>query len=139
MIQDHVVSLELSKQLYEAGIKIKSEFWWVEWVKFPNGERYEPIEPELLAKDSYRLRGNFNSLKYPASLSSELGELLPNWIKDGKWQLVITKASLHKGMWRLVYENRDRVIPEPEIIIEDVTEANARAKMLLYLKEKGLI
>ena len=63
----HVTSLEIAKQLAEAGIVIESEFWWVEdnpedWVLVPKGwTNIEMSRPK----------------KYPAPIATELLERLP--------------------------------------------------------------
>jgi hypothetical protein len=120
-IDKHVVSLELAKQLVAAGIVVESEFWWVnisgEWSVFPN----------------YRLEVTGTNEKYPAPLSSELGELLPV-------QITIADETFYflQNKEFVTYHNPNDDDADIWSEIDD-TEANARAKMLLYLKEKGLL
>lgn len=125
MIQDHVTSLELSKQLYEAGIVVESEFWWCNRGVIPN----EYPEWEIMCKHYTRSE----KIKHPAPLSSELGELLPK------------KCSYYPGRdndWCCHYQDGSPAeLSRPFLVHREYsdTEANARAKMLLYLKEKGLL
>lgn len=70
MINQHVVSLELAKQLYEAGIKIESEIWWRETVKPGKG-----IVTRLAQSRGASGKYIANRL-YPAPLFTELLEQL---------------------------------------------------------------
>lgn len=134
MINNHVVSLDLAKQLYEAGIVVDSEFWWRE----QDGEW-------MIAhgKDWY-------GTNYPAPLASELGELLPVYAQFEEESLPF-QIKIEKGIrdvdtdeWEVLYWRYSKtLVSEPEYqeqgrVFAD-TEANARAKCLLYLKEKGLL
>ena len=72
-MKKHVTSLELSKRLKALGVKQESEFYWVEsqinhkWVI----ERKEMVRLEI-----------FGDSATSAFLASELGELLPSYIKE---------------------------------------------------------
>lgn len=138
MIQDHVTSLELSKQLYEAGIKIESEFYhWVTEVEEDGLAWWDISSKGKEPRKGKKVRDYFEDIGrpicYPAPLSSELGELLPDHID----KMDLLSLKWHDKKWNIYYQDKDN-----EKIIDPVsrdTEANARAKMLLYLKEKGLI
>lgn len=120
-LEDQVCSLELANRLKELGIKQHSIcYWW----------QYD--------KDSWHL----TIAVYPTSPKNyisaftvaELGEMLPSWINGH--HLIITKAST----WFLRYRAPSSFIPkEEDPEIEDENEANARAKMLIYLIENALI
>jgi hypothetical protein len=62
----HVTSLEISKQLAEAGIVIESEYGWVGFINDNGGEYFE-VRHE---RDSYPPR-------YPAPIATEILERLP--------------------------------------------------------------
>lgn len=116
MINNHVVSLDLAKQLYEAGIKIESEFWW----------QGNAQKPQVLLKNEHEQAFQNNDFPcYPAPLASELGELLPD--------------SIFTSRFRAVSLNHQVRVECLSHIEEADTEANARAKMLLYLKSKGIL
>lgn len=125
MIQKYVTSFELSKQLYEAEIgidsKTKSVFVWAFTTVFGTGEWM------LQHRESWE--GSKATMRtIPAYLSSELGELLPTGC-------TMDRPRLLDGQWRVIYYlatgHRRQFLAD--------TEANARAKCLLYLKEKGLL
>jgi hypothetical protein len=120
-LEQKVTSLELSKQLYEAGIVVNSEFWW-------DAKRNIIIsgKPEWV---------NEVTTCIPAPLSSELGELLPE--RYHTWKGLPEGLSEGDKWWCVQFS-------EPEFEADNFefsadTEADARAKMLLFLKEKGLI
>lgn len=111
MIEDHVTSLELSKKLKELGVKQESEY---HWKVFYNGQ---PPELSRLTPD----RSN-KFVNYSAFLASELEEMLPDYY------------ATHHG------EDGYRCFGGEKIHSEVAdTEANARAKMLIYLIENGLM
>ena len=117
-LKDQVVNLELSKKLKELGVKQKSLWWWTDYKQ--NGD--------------YRLNYNLgiastHSLSISAFTVAELGEMLPNRIlSSNNWE--------DNGKWR----TQDFMEPakNQEMQYAD-TEANARAKMLIYLIESGKI
>jgi len=95
-LQDQLVNLELSKKLYEAGVREESEFYWVEGLEiaeYPeDGDSYESwlqddslelvnkerAEVAINIKDS----GDYDDVDsvhyYPAYSVAELGEMLPD-------------------------------------------------------------
>ena len=128
MIDNHVVNLELSKQLYKAGINVQSEFYWVfRGMDDENREVWELFSGKEVSADFV------DFTRYPAPLSSELGELLPVILPDDPCDL--ESALPYKtlgGYWRVDLDDEGMLCAEEN-------EANARAKMLLYLKDKGLL
>lgn len=114
-IEKQVTSLELSKRLKELGVEQESLFWWVNY-DYPLGVR----------DDLWNVQGNHVGYKeyYSAFTVAELGEMLPEGIRSSKYQ---RKWICKKGHTRnTYYEYAD-------------TEADARAKMLIYLLENKLI
>jgi len=117
-LENQVVSLELAKKLKELGVKQESLFWWVEKEE---GQMLE-YEPSIVCERDCS-----------AYTVAELGEILP----------------VSFSSWR---EDVDRYICEDEIDLigdyeaggiwhskEAKTEADSRAKMIIYLLENKLI
>jgi len=128
-LENQVSSLELSKKLKELGINQESLFKW-------HGE-----------KNNWEIKlSTETSSNISAFTVAELGEMLPEEInfplKNGKarkWSHSwgTRKCKLHaQGMWVVTYSNyyaRETYKKYAE------TEADARAKMLVYLIENKLI
>lgn len=119
-LEDQVVSLDLAKKLKELGVKQESLFFW----------------------SSIEGKGIFFSDKatwpsaYSAFTAAELGEILPIEIKGHP--LVIRHQAFKEGVaWTINY-----VYPiglTAWLYKYADTEADARAKMLIYLIEQKLI
>ena len=130
-IEDQVVSLELAKKLQELGVKQESHFFFhCAGNRCSIGESRQVMEgqhPEIVLF-------NKNNNTYSAFTVAELGEMLPKGYRSGK------AGNPKKGDYK-VYVNvcysshRDGY---SHTTSED-TEANARAKMLIYLLENNLI
>jgi len=132
-LENQVTSLELSQKLKELGFKQDSLFYW----------------GKLLHKDEYKIFGLGAEIdevtRYSAYTVAELGEMLPNYInipyKNGKTKspnhfLVLKKYPVDKHNWGIRYYRTSRSI---NIEKRADTEADARAKMLIYLKENNLL
>ena len=126
-MENHVVSLELAKQLKNAGVPQVSEFYWViidilddKWSVVPkvNIDNW-PME---------RIES------YSAFLSGELGEMLPEIIKIGGMPRFLYSSKFDNG-WAVQYwRGTDPILKEYE-----ESEADARGLMLLYLLKNNLI
>lgn len=124
-IKKQVVSLSLAKRLKELGVKQESLFWY-EQVKVAGLNQWE--------KD-YQLGFNNNSAPYhngerivSTFTVAELGELLPSdhWTQkaqEGGWKTKET-ISMHSAIAPMFFED---------------TEAEARAKILIYLLESNIL
>lgn len=110
-LENQVVSLDLSKRLKELGVKSPSNFYWDEGDGIEDRLEYSPnhVFLELI----------------PAYTVAELGEMLPTLTTSWKSAL---------GNW--VCEVPPQM--NEENIFAD-TEADARAKMLIYLIENNLL
>lgn len=115
-LENQVVSLELAKKLKELGVKQESLFKYI--ATFPSGE--------------YRISDRYTEtdLSYGADVISaftvaELGEILPEGFRIEKFK---------DNYWCFDKKRRNRMHWE---ISE--TEADARAKCLIYLIENKLI
>lgn len=134
-LQDQVVSLELAKKLDELGVKQDSLFYW--------NKSMSIVFPEpwvVLSEES----GIGKSQICSAFTVAELGELLPARITNPETRnmdfLRFNKGDDykqdHRADWTVEYHTS---FYAPLIRIVADTEANARAKMLVYLIENKLI
>lgn len=124
--RDRVSSLELSKKIKELGVKQDSLFYWVKdfdgckgWQLFVTGQMCGQLDDHYEFSKEHLSGYEF----YSAFTVAELGEMLPEGYmtkREGK-------------RWR----GAGFDIADGSIIAD--TEANARAKMLIYLVDKGKI
>lgn len=130
-LEQQVVSLELSKRLKELGLKHESLYMWA------LDKSGYCMEVRLKRKISFE-RSEF---VYSAFTVAELGEMLPMFVKtDGKENYLSTGV---------ISENkRDKTNRKYFVRIENIgfnglktanTEADARAKMLIFLLENNFI
>lgn len=120
-LSQQVVSLDLSKRLKELGVKQESYFWWVETFN------RSKIITSNQGEDYYR---SVWDERISAFTVAELGEMLPSGISSvrgasGKW-IVYKSAGFDLGITEV-----------PDVKAD--TEADTRAKMLIYLLENNLI
>lgn len=122
-IEDQVCSLELAKRLKELGVEQKSYF------------AYEERENGYL--EIFHSKATSCANKYYSAFTvAELGEILPSTIKKNTNLFYITmdcdKCPYYEDMPKTkeIYS---------EMGEENDTEADARAKMLIYLIENGLL
>ena len=146
MIERHVVDLELSKKLKEIGVKQESEFYWIPlW----------GLTPPKINGWQLRAKGSGWKSDQPVSafLASELGEMLPfpfHSVKvsehskitprvpgDKRKQKQFQVLPIPNGWKRELFMVCDNDIPEDYAFQSD-SEADARAKMLIYLIENNL-
>jgi len=113
-LEQQVVSLELAQKLKELGVKQESFLYWT--------ERWMPHQ-----KEPYVLDMNIHGKQYSAFTVAELGEMLPKGC-------FTTKTESDEFPWRCEYKGGYGVIASGAD-----TEADARAKMLVYLLENNLI
>ena len=130
-IEQQVCSLELAKRLKELGVKQESLFVYIK-TKHAKGIYYvtEAIKPLLAMPDTEW---------YSAFTVAELGEMLPasfDWTGTNVF-VEFGKSSIHGDY---LINLRECAHPERMTIhIRADTEADARAKMLIYLLENKLI
>lgn len=129
-LEKQTVNLELAKKMEKLGFKQES-LWW--WSHEPNG--------------TYCIReGNLDLMFEPISAYTvaELGEILPTIIKlphrsgnfDYEIRTIKQIGIVCPSIFSVYLYNIAGGCWHTE---EDITEANCRAKMLIYLKEKGLL
>lgn len=134
-LEQQVCSLELAKKLKELGVKQESLFYWI--------ESYDPEDANNGGWSVIRLMKP-NKYNYSAFTVAELGEMLPKAIKSKVNQDMEDIFYLEidwiggKNRCRYVSDGKYLLIDESEQITSD-TEADARAKMRIYLIENKLI
>lgn len=114
-IENQVVSLELSKKIKELGVKQDSLFsWWCDSYAFSEKSRW------MILDSKTERQGIVNGIS--AFTVAELGELLPEGFNSSRYEENgwLCQASLGGKYF------------------EEKTEADARAKMLIYLLENKI-
>ena len=131
-IEDQVVSLELSKKLKEAGYPQEGL-----WCHIDNGViGYEGIKL-VRQTQAYKLKKKLfdaGVIKYcVAPTVAELGEALPKYYATRS-----AISTIYERMYQCWDSERKEPLNEKWAKTAG-TEADARAKMWLYLKENGLL
>ena len=122
-LKDQVVSPELAQKLKELGVR-QAYFQWVGkeiWDKGMQSEYETPATPP---------RSSWTS----AFTVAELREMLPDHVDTKQWQYDLSCWKEDDG-WRIHYGRIGQLYEQ----LEAPTEADARAKMLIYLLENKLI
>lgn len=133
-IEDQCCSLELSKRLKELGVKQESAFYFVcnaghcdTWKLYPRPNKWNrPIT-------DYWLEGAFVS----AFTCSELGEMLPKPKDESDPHTYITRRE-PDGRWQ-AWETEEGLYDKKGNHILADTEADARAKMLIFLIKSEIV
>lgn len=120
-LESQMVSLELSKKLKELGVKQESLWKWF----------YGGIDTPGIIPTGKVTNQAFDDWKCPAYTVAELGEILGKPMRD-VW------ISYEVGMCGAIAFLFKRGTTELIKEITGDTEANARAKMLIYLLENKL-
>lgn len=162
-LENQVVSLELAKELKELGVKKESLFFWRKqysyiqdfekdvsygefgdyWIEFLPKPRYETSNVKSNWKDLQHL----NETEYSAFTVAELGEMLPEKVEYknellGKEQVFRIEQSFYEVEVNgdvSDYFDREYQLKIGSKTFTDFNEANARAKMLIYLIKNKLI
>lgn len=133
-LKSQVTSLELSQRLEKLGVKQASLFWWVNWSKEIHSEG-APEGWELENGPHYK-----GCESISAFTVAELGEILPMYLNSenlaGLAYRLFTTWNDTEG-WSCAY-----CMPSGagDFALQVAnTEADARAKLLIYLLENNLI
>ncbi len=119
-LENQVVNLELSKHIKQLGVKQDSLWYWHDEPVFVGGE----IDQFL---NRYK-EGNC----FSAFTVAELGEMLPESIQEDGYTYYLEIDKDGRGIWAVTYDSKYSSIRK-----WGTTEANARARMVVYLKENG--
>jgi hypothetical protein len=132
-LENQVASLQLSERLKELGAKQESIFYHCYEEKIIGGNDLSghEIRTDLLSVRMDNLVSAFTA--------SELGEMLPDDIKDEDDEKVYFFQDKYNKCHRVGYVCEANEACSPFIEVKGETETNARAKMLIYLIENGLM
>jgi len=132
-LESQVCSLEHAKKLKELGFKQDSLFYWVgddlEYSQFrtpSDNASKNMVEPEFT---------EFCRTVCSAYTVAELGELLPEFIDAGSDKYILNMQKLADNKWFLQYFSHHSLL-KSEVL---VPEADARAKMLIWLVENKFL
>ena len=138
-IENHVTSFELSKKLFELGVK-KPLYMWV----IATHEKESEIKPHIQLNHGEEYRKNvlvtdgWSLTTYPAFLTTELTEILPNhFLIDGKTCCFLEINSDDSAPWHVNYENH--AVNMRYLRFSDDFLSNAIAKMVVHLIENNII
>ncbi len=130
-LEQQVCSLEHAKHLDKLGVKQKSIFYWIQ------AKTSEHVKAWGLAfvANIFDEKESFEHI-CSAFTVAELGAMLPNRIKIGKKRYFLT-MDVDRSPY---YEDLEHTCQiHYGIAYEKDTEANHRAKMLIYLIENGCL
>lgn len=127
-IEQQVVSIDLARRLEELGVKQDSYFYWTICDDCTKATGVE----EATLQD-----GKNHGNNYSAFTVAELGEILPKEISYEGFAHYLVCETSGTG-WHIYYRQHEdnKFIPACRT---DEEETNARAKMLIYLIENGLM
>lgn len=121
-LEVQVTNLELSKRLKELGVKQESSFYW-----------HRSIPVDLNDWALVRVNAGGVAMEYISAFTvAELGEMLPERYFTQKWDC---KWSGYQE----ISEGKKALLPVCFESFTSDTEADARARMLIYLIEQGLV
>jgi hypothetical protein len=131
-LEKQICSLELAKRLKELGVEQGSIWAWREHTSKLDGVE-SGISSNICANEG-RKSGNFDTYKdeyFAAFTVAEFGEMLQAGLVRG-WKGI-------NGKWYCVWAySPEKLEDKHPTTFEATTEADARAKMLIYLIENGL-
>lgn len=135
-LSKQVCSLELSQKLKELGVKQESLFYF--YSKAPHTLLCEMRKGMWLDEDGWPSTTLEVDDLISAFTVAELGELLPYEVEDFNHTYRL-HSSKENGKYVLSYLLKDSSDGEFLLVSEADTEADARAKCLVYLLENKLI
>lgn len=124
-LEDQVVNLELAKRLKKLGVEQESYLFWNEG----HWDDTRLVTPSFMGNTGILPSGQ----NYSAFTVAELGEMLPRTIDGDAW---LTTGTDQRRGWCIGYFCDDTEAFKP---LNADTEADARALMLCYLIENGLL
>jgi len=131
-LESQVVSLELSKKLKDLGVKQHSLFKW----NFKFDEKGKAVYTELIYFPIDAIEKDI-----AAFTVAELGEMLPRGLLSSKGMKNLYVVYQNNNSWVEHWNHRGLDLDFRDLysITQSHTEADARAKMLIYLIENNLI
>lgn len=148
-LEQQVISLELAKSLKELGVKQESLFYYIAFENPLNTILSEFEVPDDLWWFKYSGDKYFGNEDYRISAFTvgELGGMLPCGIdgRDGEGYTLLSGKNYGESEgdimidgWGFWYEDKHNNIHD-SFVTAEISEANARAKMLTYLLRNKLI
>lgn len=135
-LEKQCVSLELAKKLKELGVKQESLFYWYARAGRNEHSDFKVITTE---KNSQYSCLRWVQYSYSAFTVAELGEMLPDEILDKSNTEHYKYYKLHTVKFHLEWQTRYQLSEDVWHLEKASTEADARAKMLIYLIKNKLI
>ena len=130
-LEKQLCSLEHSKRLNELGVKQNSMFVWQYYDDRCYAAKFLPFALAKPLPDGWK--------QYAAFSVAELGELLPNEINNEDDDKCLFYYDKYNNCHRISYVEDCQELCSPFIETKGDTEANARAKILIYLIENKLM
>lgn len=124
-LEQQVCSLDLAKRLKELGVEQNGFCQYKKFSDRPDGSEH------LVLDDGCRMGKDENCIS--AFTVAELGEMLPELMCS-----IYYINNQGKKVWRCMPDEGFEEVPEEIYNIKSDTEADARAKMLIYLLENNL-
>jgi hypothetical protein len=134
-LQSQVCSRPLAQRLAELGVKQESAFYWCEYTHSVEQESgYGEIQTDWLLCPASEMKrcGLDAGLCFPAFTVAELGEMLPHHVAS-YW------IDAEPRYWMSFDERKELNSNTEQSAHDAATEADARAKMLVYLIENNLL
>ncbi len=137
-LEDQVISLDLAKRMKELGFVQESLWYWQE------GTHYTTYVCNIVSSgisNSNKEAWCGNREDYSAYTVAELGEMLPTPLLE-KYHFTCSKYGSEWECWFEKWNNNgycERAVQKDIMNQYATTEADARAKMLIYLKENNLL
>lgn len=145
-LENQVCSLELSKRLKELGVRQESAFYWSTNTVPSLKDDVHLREKKVCNHRDGKVADGGVIRYFSAFTVAELGEMLPNRVKgfglliDKYDPTQINEKVQRPFMWGVAYVEWGYDGPENRFEIDDEeSEANARAKMLIYLLQNKII
>ena len=143
ILENQTCSLELAKKLKELQVEQNSLFYWLEVIdnntnipkivysEYNSHEDREGIYSNNLEK--------WKEIYYSAYTVGELGSMMPKWL-FGPELLEWKSEKQEGGIWAInVYRTHMTCEPDNLFWANEEKQADAYAKMLIYIKENKLI
>jgi len=133
-LEEMVSNKELSKKLKDLGVPQNSLWCWVQYIYTkPAHEKHPLYTTEVIPKHDAMFI-DMVQFEISAFTVAELGELLPQYLKSRGFMLTTVKNE--KNHWWVGYTDH---LGKAHCSEREKTEADARAAMLVYLLENGLV
>jgi len=135
-LEDQVCSLEVARKLKALGVKQESFWSWYDTIDRDDGPRLNRSDENCpvctLPKQNWEE-------KISAFTAAELGEMLPEQAGPGFFREKM--IDIPTSRYEVFYADSftERIVLPQDQSIRAATEADARAKMLIYLIENNLL